>query len=242
MSASPSIVFLATPCYGGQVHMIYTQSLLALQPACATRGVGLVLDLGGGEALIGRARAGMMMRFLASPATHLLFADADVGFEPEDVFRLLAARRDVIGGLYPRKRLDRAALDRSVADEEPNPFARAMRLEAEPLPPDQVARSGELYTVAATGTGFLMISRAAAQRMVDGYPQLRAGLGDVHGSSVTAATMVFDSFVEPETGVYLNDYGAFCRRWRDLGGQVWVDPGCRIAHLSEITLFAAQLG
>jgi hypothetical protein len=48
--------------------------------------------------------------------------------------------------------------------------------------------------------------------------------------------MVFDSFVEPETGRYLTDFEAFCRRWRDLGGEVWADPGCQVSHLSEVAL------
>jgi len=235
VSTEAPIIFLATPCYGGQAHMIYTQSLLALRPACAARGVGLALDLGGGEALIGRARAGMLVRFLASPATHLLFVDADIGFAPEAVFRLLASGRDVIGGVYPRKGLDLAGLREAVADGDPNPMGRAVRPEFEPLGAPGV---DGLVPAAAVGTGFLMVSREAAQRLTEGYPQLRARLGDVSGSRVAEAVMVFDSFVEPETGRYLADFEAFCRRWRDLGGEVWADPGCQVSHLSEVVLTA----
>jgi hypothetical protein len=81
-----------------------------------------------------------------------------------------------------------------------------------------------------------MVSRQAALRMTEGYPQLRARMGDVAGSKVAEAVMVFDSFIEPETGRYLTDFEAFCRRWRDLGGEVWADPGCQISHLSEVAL------
>jgi hypothetical protein len=216
--------------------MIYTQSLLALRPACAARGVGLALDLGGGEALIGRGRAGMLARFLASQATHLLFVDADIGFTPEAVFRLLASGRDVIGGVYPRKGLDLAALRTALAAGDPNPMGRAVRPEFEPLAGAPAAGDDGLLTVASVGTGFLMVSRHAAQRMTEGYPQLRARLGDVSGSNVPEAVMVFDSFIDPDSGRYLTDFEAFCRRWRDLGGEVWADPGCEIAHLSEVAL------
>jgi hypothetical protein len=216
--------------------MIYTQSLLALRPACAARGVGLVLDLGGGEALIGRARAGMLVRFLASPATHLLFVDADVGFAPEAVFRLLASGRDVIGGVYPRKGLDLTALREAVAAGDPDAMSRAIRPQFEPLAADGAAADDSLIAAASVGTGFLMVTRHAAQRMTEGYPQLRARLGDVNGANVSEAVMVFDSFVEPETRRYLADFEAFCRRWRDLGGEVWADPGCQVSHLSEVTL------
>jgi hypothetical protein len=216
--------------------MIYAQSLLALRPACAARGVGLALDLGGGEALIGRGRAGMLARFLASPATHLLFVDADIGFAPEAVFRLLASGRDVIGGVYPRKGLDLAALQDAVAAGDPVPISRAVRPEFEPLTAAEAPADDGLIAAASVGTGFLMVSRQAALRMTEGYPQLRARMGDVAGSKVAEAVMVFDSFIEPETGRYLTDFEAFCRRWRDLGGEVWADPGCQISHLSEVAL------
>jgi len=216
--------------------MLYTQSLLALRPACALRGVGLALDLGGGEALIGRARAGMLARFLASPATHLLFADADIGFAPEAVFRLLASGRDVVGGVYPRKGLDLTALREAIAAGDPDPVRRAVRPEFEPLAASDAPAHDGLIAAASVGTGFLMVSRQAARRMTEGYPQLRARLGDVSGANVSEAVMVFDSFVEPETGRYLTDFEAFCRRWRDLGGEVWADTGCQVSHLSEVVL------
>ena len=69
MNRTPSLC-LATPCYAGLAHALYARSLLALGPACAARGVSLEIDLGGGEALIGRARAAMMANFVAGEATH----------------------------------------------------------------------------------------------------------------------------------------------------------------------------
>ncbi len=95
MAAEQLSLYLATNCYGGQASAAYMQSVLALRAACAARGVGLHVELGGGEALIGRARAAMMAKFLASPATHLLFIDSDVGFDPEAVLKMLDAAPDV---------------------------------------------------------------------------------------------------------------------------------------------------
>lgn len=212
----PSL-FLATPCYGGGAHVIYLRALLAFEAACAERGLQLHLELGGGEALISRARGAMMTQFLDSAASHLLFVDADIGFAPDHVFRLLEAEKDVIGGVYPRKRQAGGALE----------------LELEPLSPEPPA-AGELRQVASVGAGFLLIRRSAAVKLQAGYPQLRARLGDVKAAAVPSAVMVFDSFVEPETRRYLSDHQAFCRRWRDLGGEVWADAGCRLRHVGDI--------
>ncbi|MDB5498766.1 MAG: hypothetical protein JWP28_2797, partial [Phenylobacterium sp.] len=160
MAAESPSIYLATPCYGGQAHAIYMSSLLALRPACAARGVGLQVDLSGGEALIGRGRAAFLAKFLESPATHLLFIDADIGFEPPAVFRLLQAGRDVVGGLYPRKSQERGN--------------GALIYEAEPLPGPAPPSPDGFRPIASLGAGFLMITRSAARRIVEAYPYLRA--------------------------------------------------------------------
>lgn len=211
MPADPSL-YLATPCYGGLAYSPYMSALLALRPACQIRGVGLRIDLSGGEALIGRGRAATMTKFLASDATHLLFIDADIGFAPDDVFRLLASDKDVVGGAYPRKAPGRGD-------------------ELDDLPAGSGRQDGSLRTVASVGTGFLLISRPAAQRMTDGYPQLRASLVDMPSAGVAETVMVFDSMIDPATRAYLSDYQAFCHRWRALGGEVWVDMACRLTHV-----------
>jgi hypothetical protein len=213
-------LYLATPCYGGMAHAIYMRSLLALRTACAARGVGLELEFGGGEALIARARASMMGRFLKSGATHLLFVDADIGFAADDVFRLLNSGKDIVGGAYPRK-------PQTAGDLQPE-FELLAESEAGPEPDDGLRRA------AFVGTAFLLISRAAALRLEESYPHLRAKLGDVNAAGVPDAVMVFDSMIDPDTGRYLTDYQALSRRWRDIGGELWIHTTARVAHLGEI--------
>jgi hypothetical protein len=191
------------------------RSLLALRPACAARGIELRFELGGGEALIGRARAAMMAKFLASPASHLLFVDADIGFRPEAVFRLLDAGKAVVGGIYPTK---------------VQPAEGPGSLELDPLTPPAAPDADGLVRVASLGAGFLLVARPAAQRLADAYPQLRARLGDVQDAAAPIATMVFDSFVDPESGRYLADHQAFCQRWRAIGGEVWGDTAAGLVH------------
>lgn len=212
MQAAGASIYLATPCYGGLAYAAYMSSLLALRPAFQSRGVDLHLDLSGGEALIGRGRAATMTKFIASPATHLLFVDADIGFAPQDALRLLDSGLDVVGGVYPRK-----------------PPASGDELDE--LPPGQSQRNDGFETVASIGTGFMMISRQAALRMAQSHPQLRASLVDMPSAGVAETVMVFDSMIEPGTRRYLSDYQAFCRRWRDLGGEVWADRAGRLVHV-----------
>jgi hypothetical protein len=136
-----------------------------------------------------------------------------VGFAPEAVFRLLDAQKDVIGGVYPKK--------------APGPDGPPA-WEVEEL---SGAGSASVRPVARIGTGFLLIARAAAERMRSAYPELQASLGDVSGATAAQAVMVFDSFVDPQTHRYLTDYEAFCQRWRKLGGEVWADFASPLQHL-----------
>jgi hypothetical protein len=179
-------LFLGANCYGGVAKTRFMRSVLALEAACAARGIGLLPKLGAGEALVSRARAGVLAQFLRGDHTHLLIVDGDIAFAADDVLRLLDAGKDVIGGA--------------------------------PAP------GGEgLHAVASVSPGLLLVSRRAARTIADGYPALQATLRDIRGASPDPAPMVFDGIVEPGTGRYLADLDAFCRRWRDLGEEVWAD-------------------
>src|ERR1700758_2054433 len=103
-SAAKPFVYLATPCYGGVLQLQFMHSVLALQAACRERGIGLEIDLMGGDALITRARRRLTARLLAHrEATPILFCDAAIGFVPENVFRRLGADKPVIAAVCPMK-------------------------------------------------------------------------------------------------------------------------------------------
>src|ERR1700687_570056 len=101
-------LMVATPCFGGQVSSIYAGSIFHLQRAARSMpNLDLTVMMRDGDALITRARANLVTLFLENPsATHLLFVDADIGFDPDQVFRLIESGADVVAGVYPIKRVN----------------------------------------------------------------------------------------------------------------------------------------
>ena len=243
MANSP-FIFLATPCYGGQLNVYYARGVLNLQDACRERGVGLHVELMGGDALIPRARSRLAAQFLAHPqATHLMFIDADIGFAPDNVFRLLDAGRDVVGAVYPLKHIDwekaRAAAQAGVADLQAAALGYVVRFA--PTPDKSVNVQDGFAEVSYAGSGFLLIARRALQRLVDAHPELTAKMGDMADGRTEQAVMVFETMIEPETGQYLSEDYAFCRRWRDLGGQIWADFEARLTHVGHAAYTGALI-
>ena len=229
----PPFLYLAVPCYGGLLALQFVTSLMRLQDACEARGIGLHVDMMGGEALITRGRSRLAARFLAhTEATHILFVDADIGFEPENLFRLLAADKDVVAAVCPLKSIDwekvRRAAAAGAADLQAASIGYVVRFL--PTPDNSVEVENGVAKVAYGGTGFLLIRRQALQRIADAHPELRARLGD---GPADEAVMVFDTMIEPETGQHLSEDYAFCRRWRDLGGDIWADFEARLTHVGH---------
>src|ERR1700675_3324822 len=132
---------VATPCFGGQVSSIYASSIFELQRAIRSKtNIDLKVLLRDGDALITRARANLMTMFLDDPAaTHFLFVDADIGFTPEQVFRLIESDADVVAGLYPIKRFDWGKVRRVIETNRPNVPAAALAYVLEISDPDHVA-------------------------------------------------------------------------------------------------------
>ena len=114
-------LFVATPMYGGQCFGFYTQSVIALTKTMHGR-MDVVFSFMFNESLIPRARNGLANQFLKDEsATHLLFIDADIRFEADDVLKLLDADKDVICGIYPKKEINwhtvRHAISNDVATD-----------------------------------------------------------------------------------------------------------------------------
>jgi hypothetical protein len=222
---------VATPCYGGQLTTVYFTSCLKLQRACRDRGIKLTFLMPGDDALITRARQELVARFMSLPsATHLLFIDGDIGFESEQVFRLIDFDADMTAAVYPLKKIqwDRVRELAALKTEhlESSALSYVFQIKTPPLVRDNFVQANY------AGTGFLMVRRAAFERLAQRYPELRYGQepGDFYYA-------FFDCIIEGEKGGFLPEDYSFCRRWTQMGGEIWVDLQSRLSHVGPTTYF-----
>jgi hypothetical protein len=102
----PAKLFVATPMYGGLCTGGYTMGILNCVQTFSPRNIQMYYSYMMNESLITRARNGMAYDFLQSDATHLMFIDADISFNPKDIVRMINADKDIICGLYPKKEIN----------------------------------------------------------------------------------------------------------------------------------------
>ena len=228
---------VATPCFGGQVSSIYAGSIFRLQRALhAKSNVDLKVQLRDGDALITRARANLVTLFLDDPAaTHLLFVDADIGFTPEQVFRLIESGADVVAGVYPIKRINWEKARRALESKRPDVLGASLDYVLEIDDPERVTVVRGFTRVRYAGTGFLMIRRHVLERMCahPDYASLQFFREHSHDALTGSPNRfaLFDCMIDAKSGTYLSEDFAFCRRWTDIGGEIWADLESNLDHV-----------
>lgn len=225
-------IVIGTPCYGGLVTHGYMNSVVALMDCAPSMGLRFGLNLLANDALVTRARAAIVAAMLDQPeATHLLFVDADISFQPEQVARLVAADKDMVAATYPVKSIAWDAIpDRAVNNGEP--LSEAGLVYVGKLTEGAAARTdGAFATADYAGTGFLLIKREALLKMTAAYPETRFTGVQSFPPSPSSGNLyaLFDCLID-ERGTYLSEDYAFCRRWRKLGGEIWLDRESRLTH------------
>lgn len=206
-----SFVAICTPCYGGQVMEKHYVSMISYTIACMKNNMTFSVETMANESLVTRARNNLVAKMMSNPkATHLMFIDADVGFDPESVYKLIAHNKDVVGGIYPKKTFE--------PDYVFNPSEGAQR-------------DGDLLEVDDIGTGFLLIKREVIQKMFDSFPDLKYRNSiNIDNEAEPFMYALFDTLIDKKTDTYLSEDYTFCQRWRELGGKIYADTSIPLSH------------
>ena len=205
-------VHFATPCYGGNITEGCFSSYLRYSMLAMKHGIPFSLDTMVNESLVTRARNNLVAKFLTNPnATHLMFIDADIAWEPESVLRLVLHDKGIVCGAYPMK-------------SEPIRYVLNILKSAQHHDP--------LYEVSTAGTGFMLIKREVIEGLIKAMPETKyrdsLNLGEKYEPYMYA---LFDTEID-ENGHYLSEDWTFCKRVREqLKKPIWVDTGIKLDHL-----------
>ena len=239
-------LFVATPMYGGMCAGMYTRSIADLAAICAKYNIQLQLYYLFNESLITRARNYCVDEFLRSDATHLMFIDSDIGFNPNDVIALLALQSDdspydVIGGPYPKKCISwekiKIAVDKGMADEDPNVLEKYVGdYVFNPKGGQKEIPIGQPVEVMEIGTGFMMIRRQTFDKYKETYPHLSYKPDHIRTAAFDGSREIhayFDCIIDPVSKRYLSEDYMFCYNTEKAGMKVWLCPWMSMNHVGS---------
>ena len=141
--------------------------------------------------------------------TDILLIDSDESWKPEDVVRILLHPEEIVGASYRMKNKWDEYVGQ-ITYEDGFPKGRIL--------PDGTP----LLRAERVAGGFMRIKVSALRKWAESYPELVSEEPD--GKKVQ-----FFSRMLADGEVYCQDM-AFCRRWLDIGGELWIDPNINVTH------------
>ena len=240
-------LFVSTPMYGGMCAGMFAKSTADLSAICTQYGIPIQFYYLFNESLITRARNYCCDEFMRSNLKHMLFIDADIGFNPQDVIAMMALQANepdkynIIGGPYPKKCISwekiKLAVDKGMADEDPNALDKFVGdYVFNPKGGQQSIRIDEPCEVLEIGTGFMMIEKSAMQKFADTYPQYLYKPDHVrteHFDGSREIMMYFQAEVDPDSKRYLSEDYWFCQKAQAAGISTWFCPWMKLQHVGS---------
>lgn len=194
-------VLIGTPSHDGKVDVWFANSLVNTVRLSYEKNVIVAPIYMAYDSLVQRARNDLVKLAIEQDFDDLIFIDSDQEWDPEWVFALLEHDADVVGGTVVKKS-DEVAFN-----------VKAL--------PDGLNEVNGLMEVECVGTGFTRISREALKKVWDVSPEYK--------NEGRTCRMVFD--IQIIDGELVSEDNVFCRKWRDLGGKVYIDPAMTCNHI-----------
>jgi hypothetical protein len=237
-------LMVATPMYGGACAGLFAKSIADLAALCTQYGISLQMYFLFNESLVTRARNYCCDEFVRSEATHLMFIDSDIGFNPQDVIALLAladddSEYDVIGGPYPKKCISwekiKHAVDKGVADNDPGILEKFVGdYVFNPKNGQGNIPLNSPVEVLEIGTGFMMIRKNTLKKFAEAFPHYAYKPDHVrteHFDGSRKIMQFFQAEIDPVSERYLSEDYWFCQKIQELNMKTWFCPWMQMSHV-----------
>lgn len=204
-------LFIGTPAYEGKVEVQYAMALLDTCEILRANSIEPVVRVPVCGSLLVADRNRILEMFWQSDADWLLCIDSDLGWDPRVVMRLINSGKDFCGGVYPGRKSNGFTFRPSLEEDGRIimcPETKLLKMEHIPA-------------------GFMLLSRNAIKKMRDKFPELYYSPKD--SRSQTESTYCLFNTEVWEGEFWGEDY-VFCRRARESGLEIWVDPLIEFNH------------
>lgn len=207
-------VMIATPAYSGNVTIPYALSFAETVQALTAHGIEVQPLIVTSGSLLVAERNRLAQAFWESECTHLLCIDGDLGWPAQAVLAMLDAKKEFVAGVYPARGDQKCFLFRPVTNED-----------------GTIVNDNHLLKMQYIPAGFMLISRSVFAKMRDKYPELYYEPKDKRNNPEPGYCF-FDT--EVFEGEFWGEDFVFCRRAREAGVEIWVDPLIQFDHAGTI--------
>lgn len=201
-------VYMALPAYTGTTRVETTMAICEEIQIMNKMGIDAHLMVNAGDSILPRCRNMFLRDFYnRSEFTHFFFLDHDITWERGAMVRLLQSPVDFVAGVYPKRK---------------DPIEYPVRwIEGQPI-----QMENGLIEVDGVPTGFMRLTRRCVAAMMDKYWALAY---EEEGLDPPLAINLCEFALSG--GKYIGEDYVLCRRWRDMGGRIYIDPAIKFNHI-----------
>lgn len=206
---------IATPAYEGKLTIPYTLSFARTIQTLHMNDIQVTPLITSSGSLLVAERNRIIDAFWNSECTHLLCIDSDLGWPEQAVLAMLEVDKEFVAGVYPARGEPDIFLFRPALNENNSVICDKHLLKVEYIP-----------------SGFILLSRSLIEKMRNKFPELYFESKNKESINANSGYCFFDT--EVWEGEFWGEDYVFCRRAREAGAEIWVDPLIQFDHAGTV--------
>lgn len=217
--------------YGGMCSGEYAKSLMTEVSVIVAAGFEVTYANTSNESLITRARNMLTHKFLVSDADYLLFIDADQSFRAQDILRMVASGKELIGAPVPMKSINWPAIKEAAVNGKENISDYSGVFNFNLLDNDEQQINPEVpFEVKYIGSGMMLIHRSVFDAIAPLVPVYK---NNSSLESIKFGEDIIDYWNTSidDDGILLSEDYNFCKLWRSTGGKTYLDLMAKVSHI-----------
>jgi hypothetical protein len=214
-------VMIATPAYSGKVDIPYAISLANTMHLLQLHQIEVHPMITASGSLLVAERNRIVQSFWESDCTHLLCVDSDLGWPPQAVLAMLEAKKEFVAGVYPARGAEKTFIFRPFKNDDGTLVTEKHLLKMQYIP-----------------SGFMLLARSAIEKMREKHPDLYYEPKDKRNNPEPGYCFFNTEVWE---GEFWGEDFVFCRKARQAGVDIWVDPLIQFDHAGTVGMLIDSL-